>query len=78
MLACVARDPEARLPDIAALVGVTERAVQRILGELEDAKVVRRARQGRRNHYEIDGSQPLRHPMEANHTVAEFRRMLEP
>ncbi|MFW6088003.1 MAG: hypothetical protein ACODAG_12410 [Myxococcota bacterium] len=51
--------------------------MQRILGELEEAGVVRRVRQGRRNHYEIDGSRPLRHPIEANHTVAELLRMLK-
>lgn len=77
VLVCIFRDPEARVRDIAASVGVTERAVQRILADLEDAGVLRRIRRGRRNHYEIDGSQPLRHPIEANHTVDELLRMLK-
>jgi DNA-binding transcriptional regulator PaaX len=53
-------------------VGITERAVQRILGELEAAGVILRRRNGRRTHYEIDGELPLRHPVEADHTIEEL------
>ena len=68
----LARDSEARVRDIAAAVGVTERAVQRILSELEEANVIERERVGRRNHYRLNIDQPLRHPLEANHTVGEL------
>jgi len=53
-------------------VGVTERAVQRILSELEDGGVIERERVGRRNHYRLNIDRPLRHPLEANHTVGEL------
>ena len=52
-------------------VGITERAVQRIIGELEQAGIVERVRVGRRNRYEFDLDQPLRHPLEAHRTLRE-------
>jgi DeoR/GlpR family transcriptional regulator of sugar metabolism len=74
VLVCVARDPNVRVREIAQAVGVTERAVQRILGELEEAAVIVRTRQGRRTHYEVNESVPLRHPIEAQHSVGELVR----
>lgn len=68
----LARDASARVRDIAVAVGVTERAVQRILSELEDGGVIERERVGRRNHYRLNIDRPLRHPLEANHTVGEL------
>ena len=75
ILVCIARDPNIRVREIAKAVGITERAVQRILGELEEAGVILRRRQGRRTHYEIDGELPLRHPIEADHSVDELLRL---
>lgn len=72
VLLCLAREPKARLRDVAQLVGITERAVQKIVRDLEDSAILRRFREGRRNQYEIDLSQPLRHPLESNHTVGEL------
>jgi DNA-binding transcriptional ArsR family regulator len=65
-----------RLREIAVLVGVTERAVQRIIAELEEAGVITRLRKGRRNHYEIHPELPLRHSVEAHCTVGDLMRML--
>lgn len=64
VLLCIAHDRQARIRDIAARVGITERAVQRIIAELEDAGYLRHRRSGRRNEYEICMDVPLRHPME--------------
>jgi DNA-binding transcriptional ArsR family regulator len=75
ILLCIARDPNIRVREIAQAVGITERAVQRILGELEEAGVISRLRKGRRTHYEIDGELPLRHPVEADHSVDELLRL---
>jgi DNA-binding transcriptional ArsR family regulator len=61
---CIAQEPEARVRDVAERVGVTERAVHRILGELEEAGYLRKEREGRRNRYEVRGGLPLRHPIE--------------
>ena len=79
VLVCLAEDPSARLRDVAARVGITERAVQRIIGQLEDGKVLTKVRDGRRNHYAIDMDRPLRHPLESHKTVGSLIAMvLEP
>ena len=72
VLLCIRRDPEIRLRDVAALVGITERAAQAIVSDLEREGYLRRERVGRRNHYELDLDIPLRHPLESDHTVAEI------
>ena len=72
VLVCIARDPDATLREVAEQVGVTERAVHRIIAELEGAGVVTRIREGRRNHYEVDASVPLRHPVESEKTVGDL------
>lgn len=46
--------------------------MQRILAELEEGGVIERERVGRRNHYRLNIDRPLRHPLEANHTVGEL------
>jgi DNA-binding IclR family transcriptional regulator len=69
VLICIAGDRDARIRDIARSVGITERAVARILAELEADGYVEREREGRRNHYKIRSGQPLRHPLEEHRTV---------
>jgi DNA-binding Lrp family transcriptional regulator len=64
VLLCIAADPSIRIREIAALVGITERAAQRIVAELESEGYVSHRRVGRRNQYEVYGDQPLRHPLE--------------
>lgn len=69
VLLCLAEDPEMRLRDLAAAVGITERAVQKIISEVEAGGILERERQGRRNVYQIHGNFPLRHPVESHCTV---------
>ncbi|HEX8524369.1 MAG TPA: winged helix-turn-helix domain-containing protein [Tepidisphaeraceae bacterium] len=69
VLICLWRDPESRLRDVADRVGITERAVQAIVSDLEDAGALKRERAGRRNRYEINPNIPLRHPVESSRTV---------
>ena len=69
ILVCIARAPNIRVREIAQAVGITERAVQRIIAELEAAGILERVRNGRRNHYEINTEQHLRHPIEAECTI---------
>ncbi|MGH2785300.1 MAG: helix-turn-helix transcriptional regulator [Actinomycetota bacterium] len=61
VLLCIAEDPGIRMSDVAKRIGVTERAVQGIVGDLEKAGYLHRTRVGRRNHYEIHNEMPLRH-----------------
>jgi Mn-dependent DtxR family transcriptional regulator len=72
VLIVLADDPEARLRDVAARVGITERAVQRIVGELEAGGYVEVTREGRRNRYRVNGDLPLRHPIEAHRSIADL------
>jgi len=73
---CLARDPDARLRDVALAVGITERAVQKIVSDLEEAGVVERVREGRRNRYRLFLERPLRHPIEAHRTVGSLLGMV--
>lgn len=72
VLICLARDPDARLRDVAELVGITERAVQGIVADLVRDGYVAKERMGRRNHYEVHVEMPLRHPLESDHTIQEL------
>lgn len=76
VLICLARQPDAKLREVAQIVGITERAVQKILLDLEAAGVVDRSRVGRRNHYRIHGELPLRHPLEAHRSIEALLRMV--
>lgn len=69
VLLCLARQPDLLLREVAAEVGITERGVQKILTELETAGLLTRSRAGRRNSYQLNTGQPLRHPIEAHCTV---------
>ena len=72
VLVCLLRNPETRLRDVAIQVGITERAVQRIVAELEQAEVITREKDGRRNRYTINTQTPLRHPLEQGVTLEEL------
>ena len=72
VLVCLAANGEQTLREVAAQVGVTERAVQRIVAELEDGGVLERERNGRRNAYRINQDVPLRHALEAHCRVGDL------
>ena len=76
VLLCLARDPGLRLRDVAAEVGITERAVQKIVADLEAGDVLTRHREGRRNRYVIHPRVPLRHPIEAHCQIGDLLRMV--
>ena len=78
VLVVIAGDTDVRVRQIADLVGITERAALRILGELDEAGVIVRKREGRRTIYSINPSCPLRHPLESHHSVGELIALLAP
>lgn len=77
VLACIAADSGARLRDIAATVGITERTAAQIVKDLEQAGYLTRTRVGRNNRYEVHDELPLRHPQHRHHTVGDLIRFLE-
>lgn len=78
VLVCLARDPDVRLRDVAELVGITERAAQMLVSDLEEAGYVRRERVGRRNRYHLTRRTRLRHPLEDHVRVGDLLDVLVP
>ncbi|WP_037837622.1 helix-turn-helix transcriptional regulator [Streptomyces sp. NRRL S-337] len=76
VLAAIADDPNARIRDIAAHCRLTERAVQRIIADLEQNGYLSHKREGRTNTYRIEAGKVLRHPAEAGLTVASLLSLL--
>lgn len=78
VLLLLARDPEMRLRDVADEVGITERAVQRLVKELEEGGYLTRERSGRRNRYQVHAALPLRHPIERHRTIRDLLALILP
>ncbi|MEU1124653.1 helix-turn-helix domain-containing protein [Streptomyces sp. NPDC005899] len=76
VLAAIADDPHVRIRDIAAHCRLTERAVQRIISDLERAGYLSHTREGRANTYRIQPDKVLRHPAEAGLSVASLLSLL--
>jgi hypothetical protein len=72
VLLAIAREPTARLRDVAASVGITERAAQAIVADLEASGYLHRERVGRRNEYTINTAGNFRHPAEADHRIGDL------
>lgn len=73
---CIALEPEIRLRDVAARVGITERAAQAIVADLVEDGYLTRTRVGRRNTYEIHPDLPFKHPIERDHQVGSLLKLL--
>jgi DNA-binding MarR family transcriptional regulator len=76
VLLCIARKQDITAREIAAEVGITERAVQRIVRDLGDAGYISHSRDGRQNHYEIHADRPMRHPAQQGFAVRELLDLL--
>ena len=72
VLICLDRDPEMRLRDVATAVGITERAAQRIVKELEEAEAIQRQKVGRRNVYVVNKKLNFRHELESHRTIGDL------
>ena len=72
----IARNPEARIRDLSAVVGLTERTVQAIVADLEAAGYLSRARTGRRNLYTVNAESLFRHGAQDGHRVGPFLALL--
>lgn len=72
VLVLLARNPSIVIRQVALDVGITERAVQRIIADLVTGGFIEREKVGRQNHYRIKISQPLRHHLESHRTIGEL------
>lgn len=76
VLFCIADDPDITLREVANKVGITERATQRIVAELEQDGYLKHDRIGRRNHYELTDDAPLRHEIESHLAIGDILDVL--
>jgi DNA-binding IclR family transcriptional regulator len=72
----IARDPQARVRDIAEAAGVTERTAQAIVADLEAAGYITRTRTGRRTYYTVNADSVFRHPAQEGHRIGPFLALL--
>ena len=76
VLVCLKREPLLTVRQLAMMVGITERSVQRVLADLEGSGVLTRTREGRSNRYELDPTFQLRHPLESDRSVGQLLDLL--
>jgi DNA-binding MarR family transcriptional regulator len=72
----IARNPEARIRDISAAAGITERTVQAIVADLEAAGYLTRTRTGRRTLYTVNRDSLFRHSAQEGLSVGPFLDLL--
>jgi DNA-binding transcriptional ArsR family regulator len=76
VLVLLSRNPSVVLREVASQVGITERAVQRLISDLESCGVLTREKVGRQNYYRIRVKQPLRHSIESHRTVGDLLALI--
>ena len=77
ILMCLAKNPSERIRDLALKVDITERAVQRIIGELETDGYLEHIRDGRRNVYRVLSRKPLRHDIEKHRQLHDLIKLIK-
>jgi predicted transcriptional regulator len=72
VLISISGDPGLRIRDIASTVGITERAAQHIVRDLEETGYLSVTKSGRRNSYKVNTNRPLRHPLQYGYSVRDL------
>ena len=78
VLVLIAQMPDVRMCEIASIIGITERAVQRIVDDLTVTGYIVVTKSGRRNRYEIRTDSPLHHPLAKHRSVGDLIRFVYP
>ena len=76
VLICIARDPGARLRDLASTLDITERSAYGIVTDLVDAGYVEKDKDGRRNRYRVQAQLPLPESISQERTIGEVLSLL--
>jgi DNA-binding MarR family transcriptional regulator len=76
VLVCLAQNEHITLREVAAQVGITERAVHAIINSLEGEGVLTRTREGQRNRYKINRTYRLRHPLESHRKIGDLLALI--
>jgi DNA-binding MarR family transcriptional regulator len=77
VLVMLAENPSMILRDVASAIGITERAVQKIIADLEGEGFIEREKVGRQNHYRINREGHLKHPAESHRTIGDLLRIFD-
>jgi DNA-binding MarR family transcriptional regulator len=72
VLAYIAKHPQSTTQEIAQEAGITLRAVQKIIAELEASGYLARHKEGRCNRYSVHPEIPMRHRLEREHPVGDI------
>ena len=72
----ISRNPDARIRDISAAAGLTERTVQAIVADLEAGGYLTRSRTGRRTRYTVNRDSLFRHPSQEGLRIGPFLALL--
>jgi biotin operon repressor len=72
VLILLTKKPDMVLREVASAIGITERAVQRIIADLEEDGFLTRQKIGRQNHYHVARNLPLRHPIESHRLIGDL------
>ena len=72
VLIALDKQPDYKIEQLSEILGVTTRSVVNVLNDLVDGGYLTKIRSGRRNHYEINRSAPLRHLTSRDRTVGDL------
>jgi len=76
VLSFIARHPMITGHELALEVGISERAVRRIIAELQDGGYLTKKKKGRRIQYQVKHHIPLRHETQKDKTVGDLLKVL--
>ncbi|HIB66816.1 MAG TPA: ArsR family transcriptional regulator [Phycisphaerales bacterium] len=76
LLLCLAAEPDLRVRELALKIGITERAVQKIIAEMVEDGYLEKQKEGRRNSYRVVMGRHLRHPVEGHRQVEDLIEMV--
>ena len=75
VLLCVSRDPNVRVKDLSSLVGISERAVKRIIRDLNEGGFISLKKVGRRNRYGVNVVRRIDHPLWSDRQIGSLLHM---
>jgi len=76
VLCLVAQQPRITAREIAATIGITEKATRNIINDLEADGYVSKKREGRRIRYGVDTDMPLRHEIQQDKAIGDLLELL--
>jgi len=77
VLLLIASEPDVRMRELAFEVGITERAIQRIIEDLIVAGYLTVHKNGRRNQYAVHSDLPLKRLLFSHRTVGDLVRFVQ-